>query len=476
MKTLIVHECVPCPDRSGCDLRIMEMLRALKRYNHEITFVARSPARYTDRYDILESEGIPCFVGEGKTTFQIHENWFGSSQRFRRILDSKFDLAILLLWFWDHITVPDDFCESIRRGSPHTRIVVLTDDRQGLRQQRIADRSRSFVDQELAYDFKERETQIYQAADAVVTIADAERDYVLTLVPDASVHTLPFSLPLRPSKVPFESRNDVLFLADFDNDAGRDAMEWFLSSAWNIVLDHRTDIWFDIAGNNSMRLQTNSCRNVRNLGCVADLEWLFSSHKLFVSPLRFGTGIATKNVLAMSHGVPVITTPVGAESLGPVDGAVLISSGGEPFAKSILNHYDDCNWWNAASRKSLQHISAHFSREAVDKIVGEIISLILDAPIRSALSPNCSYAYPNRGLPLESQIDFAESLLRGGKVRHALAELRYALYRIKNKHATQEYARIVAVIGQCKDYLGDTIGAEMCRTEQQRIGSYCDGC
>ncbi len=471
MKILIVHECIPCPDRSGCDLRIMEMIRALKRQHHEITFVARSPARYTDRSDVLNSEGIPFFVGEGENACYIRQNWFGSSRRFERILESKFDLAILLLWFWDHITIPDDFCEPIRRDSPDTRIIVLTDDRQGLRQQQVADSSRSFIDQELAFDFTERETRIYQAADAVVTIAQAERDYVLALVPDASVHVLPFSLPLRPSQVPFESRRDVLFLADFDNDAGRDAMKWFLSSVWNIVLDHRADIWFDIAGNNSMRIQTNSYRNVRYLGHVDDLEQLFSSHRLFVSPLRFGTGIATKNVLSMSYGVPIITTPVGAESLGPVDGAVHISSGAEPFAKAILNYYDDRNWWTAASRKSLQHISARFSRETVDRSVQEIVSTISSAPVRIPPASSGLYAYPIRETPLEFQIDFAESLLRRGKVLHALAELRYALYRIRNKHKTLEYLRIVAVIGQCKNYLGDAIGTEMCRTEQKRIDS-----
>ena len=48
-------------------------------------------------------------------------------------------------------------------------------------------------------------------------------------------------------------------------------------------------------------------------GFVADLGPLFRECRLFVAPLAEGGGIKIKILEAMARGIPVITTPVGAE-------------------------------------------------------------------------------------------------------------------------------------------------------------------
>lgn len=37
--------------------------------------------------------------------------------------------------------------------------------------------------------------------------------------------------------------------------------------------------------------------------------------KVFVSPISVSTGLNTKNLLALSRGLPLVTTPLGAEGL-----------------------------------------------------------------------------------------------------------------------------------------------------------------
>ena len=46
------------------------------------------------------------------------------------------------------------------------------------------------------------------------------------------------------------------------------------------------------------------------------LDQRLQDHKVFVAPVLNGTGIATKNVLAMAHGIPLVTTRIGSLAKG----------------------------------------------------------------------------------------------------------------------------------------------------------------
>jgi hypothetical protein len=46
-----------------------------------------------------------------------------------------------------------------------------------------------------------------------------------------------------------------------------------------------------------------------------DLTAAVVTTKVFVSPISVSTGLNTKNLLALSRGLPLVTTPLGAEGL-----------------------------------------------------------------------------------------------------------------------------------------------------------------
>jgi hypothetical protein len=46
-----------------------------------------------------------------------------------------------------------------------------------------------------------------------------------------------------------------------------------------------------------------------------DLTKAVVTSKVFVSPISVSTGLNTKNLLALSRGLPLVTTPLGAEGL-----------------------------------------------------------------------------------------------------------------------------------------------------------------
>jgi len=97
------------------------------------------------------------------------------------------------------------------------------------------------------------------------------------------------------------------------------------------------------------------------LGYVPNLEILLSKYRVFVSPLRIGTGIKTKNVIAMSHGLPLITTAVGAEGMDLCDGEnAIIAETKEQFIEAASRLYSDRGLWERMRRGGIQHIQAAF--------------------------------------------------------------------------------------------------------------------
>ena len=64
------------------------------------------------------------------------------------------------------------------------------------------------------------------------------------------------------------------------------------------------------------------CNTYSALHCTAlyysaqeDLTKAVVTTKVFVSPISVSTGLNTKNLLALSRGLPLVTTPLGAEGL-----------------------------------------------------------------------------------------------------------------------------------------------------------------
>ena len=95
-----------------------------------------------------------------------------------------------------------------------------------------------------------------------------------------------------------------------------------------------------------------SAENIRVLGFLseADLSAALARHAVFASPMVASTGINTKNLLALAHGLPLITTALGAEGSlevaavepreeGPQSRAWAVMSTDNSFAMALADAY-----------------------------------------------------------------------------------------------------------------------------------------
>ena len=114
----------------------------------------------------------------------------------------------------------------------------------------------------------------------------------------------------------------ALFVAWFAREENDEAAQWLIGDVWPAVVDAVPDARLRLVGRGvSERLQAlcDARADVTVAGFVPDLEPEYAAARVCVVPLRQGAGVKFKTVEALLHGVPVVTTSVGAEGIGGLD-------------------------------------------------------------------------------------------------------------------------------------------------------------
>lgn len=173
----------------------------------------------------------------------------------------------------------------------------------------------------------------------------------------------------------FEDRSGILFIGSYLHPPNVDAVMWLCEEIMPIIWEFDRKITLTLLGSNP----TNEVLNLRNEnvivpGYVQNVEPYFGSSRVFVAPLRYGAGMKGKVGQSLAFGLPVVTTKIGAEGMGLVNGKnVLIADNCESISKSLLSIYNDQEKWCKFSNEAISHIEA-FSPQKISKKLFNIVN------------------------------------------------------------------------------------------------------
>jgi glycosyltransferase involved in cell wall biosynthesis len=165
----------------------------------------------------------------------------------------------------------------------------------------------------------------------------------------------------------------LLFVGTFGYFPNADAAR-FLCDAVLPALRRLTDreIRIDLvgAGDTTALFQLAERPGVRLHGFVDDLAPLYATADVAVVPLRAGGGTRIKILEAFAHGVPVVTTRLGAEGIAAADGEhLLIADGAEAFARACLRVKERPELAAALSVRATALLAARYSPAQVDAAI-----------------------------------------------------------------------------------------------------------
>lgn len=160
-----------------------------------------------------------------------------------------------------------------------------------------------------------------------------------------------------PDMVWTDTRAALFYAGTLSWEANVDGLLWFLEKVWPVVSSRHPDLVFDIAGKQpDLRLIEAASRDPRIQlhGFVEDLSELYRTSRVFVCPLRFGSGIKVKVINALYRGIPTVTSRIGVEGLDVADGVHLFfeDDSSEAFAKRVLVLLEDRPTWEKMSQNA----------------------------------------------------------------------------------------------------------------------------
>ncbi len=120
---------------------------------------------------------------------------------------------------------------------------------------------------------------------------------------------------------------DLLFVGSLRGGFNRQGVEWFLVNCWPAILRRHPTSRLRLIGFGS---EDFAAPNVESLGFVDSLVEYYRSSRLSVVPLLNGGGSRLKIAEALSYGLPIVSTSIGAEGFpaGSTNGIRLADTAG----------------------------------------------------------------------------------------------------------------------------------------------------
>ena len=228
------------------------------------------------------------------------------------------------------------------------------------------------------------ERAIQQSFDACFFIADAEVNLFKKKAMDANnVHVLGNGMNTKefyPAGTPPKNEAPVfLFTGVMDYKPNVDAVIWFVEEIWSGILNQYPKARFIIAGmnpNNAVQ-ELTKITGVETTGFVDEILPYYHESDYFVAPFRLARGVQNKVLQAFACGLPVISTPMGAEGIDcEANKDILLANNQHEFLSAIGMLETDNELKAKIKQNALTLINEHYSWEGKLQVLDEILTKV----------------------------------------------------------------------------------------------------
>ena len=376
---LIVDHRVPMWDRDAGSLRMLYIMKALLNAGIRVTFMPENLAPTEPYTRQLQALGVEVLYG------QLHVNAELDT------IGPKLDLAIL-----SRPHTASRWLDAVREYAPSATVAYDTVDLHWLREARrgeLGSSPRTFGASNGALKsitpkaaaLRHLELAMVRATDATIVVSDCEREQVEQDVPGSRVVVIPTVHDVEPYVPPPEDRRGILFVGGFEHPPNIDAAICLAKEVMPAVWRELGDVQVMIVGSEPPpQVAALASPLVDVTGWVEDLRPLLESSRLMVAPLHYGAGVKGKITQSLAAGLPVVTTPIGAEGLEGGEGEyMLIGESSRELAVETVRVCEDDELWRDLSRAGQALIEARCST----RVLSERLGLLLDSAVSEAVEP-----------------------------------------------------------------------------------------
>ena len=360
---LVIDHYVPQPDRDAGSRTMMAFLAAFLQAGRIVKFWTENGA-YSEGYtEALQDMGIEVLYGPRRGGFAA---W---------IAENGADLDGVLL---SRPHVSHGFIGPLRRHS-RARLVYYGHDLHGarLRRQAVGAGDPQLVREAVAAERMER--AIWRLVDVVLYPSALEVRAAQALEPHIQAHAVvPYAFTAFGAPRDPPPGQAILFVAGFGHPPNEDAACWFVSDILPLIraATPTAELWI-VGSNPTPRVRALAGKSVTVAANVSDpdLAAFYRRARVAAVPLRYGAGVKLKVVEALAQGLPLVTTPVGAEGCDGLDDVIALADTPAEFAARIGALLADDGVWRAQNTRQIAYASQHFSTAALSSSLLEASGL-----------------------------------------------------------------------------------------------------
>lgn len=178
------------------------------------------------------------------------------------------------------------------------------------------------------------------------------------------------------SAIPGKTQFRLLFVGGFNHTPNLDGILWFVRDIFPIIQGKLANVHLTIVGSKAPQSVISMAGEAIDVaGFVSDdrLSQLYEETSLVIAPLRYGGGVKGKVIEAMATGVPLVTTPIGAQGLQDPSRLMFMATEAEAFAEAIIYALTDRTEAEDRARRAWDYARTHYSMEALENLFHEFI-------------------------------------------------------------------------------------------------------
>ena len=187
------------------------------------------------------------------------------------------------------------------------------------------------------------EAAVFDEFDVKTIISEPDRDLIphpkkkeILIIPNGVDHE--FFKPRQEEK-----KYDIVFTGNMSYAPNVNAVDYLANEILPLVWKTLPEVKLYIAGATpDPKVKKAACDRIIVSGWLDDIREAYAQSRVFIAPMRIGTGLQNKLLEAMSMGIPAITTPLANASLGAQPGEeILVGSNAEELAQHIITLLTD---------------------------------------------------------------------------------------------------------------------------------------
>jgi polysaccharide biosynthesis protein PslH len=219
------------------------------------------------------------------------------------------------------------------------------------------------------------EHDIFGKFDHKTIISQPDRDLLLNpsrgevvIIPNGVDHE--YFSPVKMLKT-----HDIVFTGNMGYPPNIDAAKFIAEEIFPLVLKQFPSATLLLAGANPHpKVQALQASNITVTGWLPDIRDSYSSSRIFIAPMRIGTGLQNKLLEAMAMELPCISSVLANQALGAKENEeILIGNSAEEYANHIVRLMHNKSYAQTIAQNGHAFVKNHFSWENSTDLLKQLL-------------------------------------------------------------------------------------------------------